>query len=167
MNEVILKLLTRISIVGILALLVGFTIIKTDVSGTAKPVLNNNTVTEEESLVETSAISYIDKGYMTASWYGPRFHGRKTANGEIYDQMAFTAAHKGLKFGTLLKITNPRNDQFVIVRINDRGPYIGGRQLDLSKAAAQQLGMMKRGVIKVKVDQLSLKGINFPVITLN
>jgi rare lipoprotein A len=167
MNEVILKLLTRISIVGILALLVGFTIIKTDVSGTAKPVLNNNTVTEEESLVETSAISYIDKGYMTASWYGPRFHGRKTANGEIYDQMAFTAAHKGLKFGTLLKITNPRNDKFVIVRINDRGPYIGGRQLDLSKAAAQQLGMMKRGVIKVKVDQLSLKGINFPVITLN
>ncbi len=162
-----MKLLTRISIVGILALLVGFTIIKTDVSGTAKPVLNNNTVTEKESLVETSAISYIDKGYMTASWYGPRFHGRKTANGEIYDQMAFTAAHKGLKFGTLLKITNPRNDKFVIVRINDRGPYIRGRQLDLSKAAALQLGMMKRGVIKVKVDQLSLKGINFPVITLN
>ena len=162
-----MKLLTRISIVGILALLVGFTIIKTDVSETAKPVMDNSTVTEGESLVETSAISYIDKGYMRASWYGPRFHGRQTANGEIYDQMAFTAAHKGLKFGTLLKITNPRNDKFVIVRINDRGPYIGGRQLDLSKAAALQLGMMKRGVIKVKVDQLSLKGINFPVITLN
>ncbi len=161
-----MKLLTRISIVGILALLVGFTIIKTDVSETAKPVMNN-TVTVEESLVETSAISYIDKGYMSASWYGPRFHGKQTANGEIYDQMAFTAAHKGLKFGTLLKITNPKNDKFVIVRINDRGPYIGGRQLDLSKAAAMQLGMMKRGVIKVKVDQLSLKGINFPVITLN
>ncbi len=162
-----MKLLTRISIVGILALLVGFTIIKTDMSETAKPVMDNSTVTEGESLVETSAISYIDKGYMTASWYGPRFHGRQTANGEIYDQMAFTAAHKGLRFGTLLKITNPRNDQFVIVRINDRGPYIGGRQLDLSKAAAEQLGMMKRGVIKVKVDELSLKGINFPVITLN
>ena len=161
-----MKLITRISIVGILALLVGFTIIKTDVSETAKPVMNN-TVTVEESLVETSAISYIDKGYMSASWYGPRFHGKQTANGEIYDQMAFTAAHKGLKFGTLLKITNPRNDKFVIVRINDRGPYIGGRQLDLSKAAAEQLGMMKRGVIKVKVDELSLKGINFPVITLN
>jgi rare lipoprotein A len=164
---VILKLLTRISIVGILALLVGFTIVKTEVSETAKPVMNTSSVTEEESLVETSAISYIDKGYMTASWYGPRFHGRKTANGEIYDQMAFTAAHKGLKFGTLLKITNPRNEKFVIVRINDRGPYIGGRQLDLSKAAALQLGMMRRGVIKVKVDQLSLKGVNFPVITLN
>ena len=162
-----MKLLTRISIVGILALLVGFTIVKTDMSGTVKPVMNTSTVTEEESLVETSAISYIDKGYMTASWYGPRFHGRRTANGEIYDQMAFTAAHKGLRFGTLLKITNPRNDNYVIVRINDRGPYVGGRQLDLSKAAALQLGMMKRGVIKVKVDELSLKGVNFPVITLN
>lgn len=162
-----MKLLTRISIVGILALLVGFTIVKTEVSGTAEPVMNTSTMTEEESLVETSAISYVDKGYMTASWYGPHFHGRKTANGEIYDQMAFTAAHKGLKFGTLLKITNPRNDQSVIVRINDRGPYIGGRQLDLSKAAALQLGMMKRGILKVKVDELSLKGVNFPVITLN
>ena len=162
-----MKLLTRISIVGILALLVGFTIVKTNVSGIVRPVMNTSTVTEEESLVETSAISYIDKGYMTASWYGPRFHGRRTANGEIYDQMAFTAAHKGLRFGTLLKITNPRNDNYVIVRINDRGPYVGGRQLDLSKAAALQLGMMKRGVIKVKVDELSLKGVNFPVITLN
>jgi peptidoglycan lytic transglycosylase len=164
---VILKLITRISIVAILSLLVGFTIIKTDVIRTEEPVLSTSSVTEDESLVETSAISYIDKGYMTASWYGPKFHGRITANGEIYDQMAFTAAHKQLKFGTLLKITNPRNDQEVIVRINDRGPYIGGRQLDLSKAAALHLGMMKRGVIKVKVEQLSLKGVNFPVITLN
>ena len=104
---------------------------------------------------------------MTASWYGPHFHGRETANGEIYDQAAFTAAHKVLKFGTMLRITNPKNDQSVIVRINDRGPYIGGRQLDLSKAAALQLGMMKRGIVRVKVDELSLKGVNFPVITLN
>jgi rare lipoprotein A len=164
---VILKLLTRISIVGILALLVGFTIVKTEVSGSAEPVMSNSSVTTNENLVETSAISYIDKGYMTASWYGPRFHGNKTANGETYDQMAFTAAHKGLKFGTMLKLTNPRNDETVIVRINDRGPFIGGRQLDLSKAAALQLGMMKRGVLKVKVEELSLKGVNFPVITLN
>ncbi len=167
MIEVILKLITRISIVGILALLVGFTIVKTEVSSVTEPVMNTNSATAEESLVETSAISYIDKGLMTASWYGPKFHGRKTANGEIYDQMAFTAAHKQLRFGTLLKITNPRNDKEVIVRINDRGPYIGGRQLDLSKAAALQLGMMKRGVMKVRVEQVSLKGVNFPVITLN
>lgn len=162
-----MKLITRISIVGILALLVGFTIVKTEVSESAQPVMNNSSVTAKENLVETSAISYIDKGYMTASWYGPRFHGKETANGETYDQTAFTAAHKGLKFGTLLKITNPKNENSVIVRINDRGPYIGGRQLDLSKAAAVQLGMMKRGVLKVKVEELSLKGVNFPVITLN
>lgn len=162
-----MKLITRISIVGILALLVGFTIVKTEVSGSAQPVMNTSSVTAKENLVETSAISYIDKGYMTASWYGPRFHGKETANGETYDQSAFTAAHKGLKFGTMLKITNPKNEKSVIVRINDRGPFIGGRQLDLSKAAAVQLGMMKRGVIKVKVDELSLRGVNFPVITLN
>jgi len=163
-----LKLITRISIVGILALLVGFTIVKTEVvSGVAVPVMSTIPVTEETSLVETSAISYIDKGYMTASWYGPHFQGRETANGEIYDQTSFTAAHKVLKFGTILRITNPKNDQSVIVRINDRGPYIGGRQLDLSKAAALQLGMMKRGIVRVKVDELSLKGVNFPVITLN
>lgn len=162
-----MKLITRISIVGILALLVGFTIVKTEVSGSVQPVMSNSSVTAKENLVETSAISYIDKGYMTASWYGPRFHGKETANGETYDQMAFTAAHKGLKFGTMLKLTNPRNEQTVIVRINDRGPFIGGRQLDLSKAAALQLGMMKRGILKVKVEELSLTGVNFPVITLN
>lgn len=162
-----MKLLTRILVVAFLALLVGFTIVKTDVIKPAAPVMNISSVTEKESLVETSAISYIDKGYMKASWYGPRFHGKETANGEVYNQMAFTAAHKNLRFGTLLKVTNPKNEQSVIVRINDRGPYIGGRQLDLSKAAALQLGMMKRGVLKVKVEQLSLKGVNFPVITLN
>ncbi len=135
-----MKLITRISIVGILALLVGFTIIKTDMSETAKPVMNNSTVTEGESLVETSAISYIDKGYMTASWYGPRFHGRKTANGEIYDQMAFTAAHKGLKFGTLLKITNPRNDKFVIVELTTAVPTLEGDSLIFQKQQHCSLG---------------------------
>ena len=81
-----MKLITRISIVGILALLVGFTIVKTEVSGSVQPVMSNSSVTAKENLVETSAISYIDKGYMTASWYGPRFHGKETANGETYDQ---------------------------------------------------------------------------------
>jgi rare lipoprotein A len=104
---------------------------------------------------------------MKASWYGPRFHGRITANGEIYDQMAFTAAHKRMKFGTLLRITNPKNDKSVVVRINDRGPYIHGRQLDLSKAAALELGIIEKGVAKLNVEEITLKGINLPVITLN
>ncbi len=129
---------------------------------------NINTVNSiENATVDNSLVNYVNEGKMTASWYGPRFHGRLTANGEIYNQMALTAASKTMKFGTLLKITNLKNDKFVIVRINDRGPYIHGRQLDLSKGAAIKLGMIPRGVIKVKVEQLKLKGVNFPVITLN
>jgi hypothetical protein len=85
--------------------------------------------------------------YGTASWYGPGFHGRKTANGERFDQNALTAAHKTLPFGTRLKIRNRLNGKTVVVRINDRGPYIGQRSLDLSKAAAQCLGSEKSGVI--------------------
>jgi len=124
-------------------------------------------VNNEEVLMNTSLVDYVDKGMMRASWYGPKFHGKTTANGEQFDQMAFTAAHKKLKFGTLLRITNPKNDKSVVVRINDRGPYITGRQLDLSKAAAQELGMIKKGVVKLKVEEITLKGINFPVISLN
>jgi len=124
-------------------------------------------VNNKKVLIHASLVDYIDKGTMRASWYGPKFHGRKTANGELFDQMAYTAAHKRLRFGTLLRITNPRNHKSVVVRINDRGPYIPGRQLDLSKAAAMDLGMIKRGVLKLKVEEITLKGINFPVITLN
>ncbi len=83
----------------------------------------------------------------TASWYGPGFHGRKTANGEIFDENALTAAHKTLPFNTLLKVTNRLNGQSVVVRINDRGPYIGKRSLDLSKTAAHCLGSTYTGVV--------------------
>jgi len=101
---------------------------------------------------------------MKASWYGPRFHGRITANGEIYNQMAYTAAHKSLPFGTLLRITNPINNKSLIVRINDRGPYIPGRQLDLSKGAAQKLGVLFSGVKKLKVEEVIISGINNPLV---
>ncbi|MEO0353029.1 MAG: septal ring lytic transglycosylase RlpA family protein [Cyanobacteria bacterium P01_A01_bin.15] len=83
----------------------------------------------------------------TASWYGPYFHGRLTANGETFDQHALTAAHKSLPFGTVLQVRNLKNNRTVVVRINDRGPYIGERSLDLSKAAAQCLGSQETGVI--------------------
>ena len=152
-----------------MVLLVGFTIVSNETSATNEPVsiAKATTVNNDESVVRTSIVNYIDKGSMLASWYGPRFHGKTTANGEVYNQMAFTAASKTLRFGTLLKVTNLRNNKSVIVRVNDRGPYIGGRQLDLSRAAAQSLGMYHRGVVRVKVEQLSLKGVNFPVINLN
>ncbi len=165
----ILRALTRAFYILVMVALVGFTIIKED-RNTNEATTNENittSVNEEDITLNNSIINYTDQGKWTASWYGPRFHGKLTANGEIYDQMAFTAAHKSLKFGTLLKITNPQNQKSVIVRVNDRGPYIRGRQLDLSKAAALQIGLYQKGVQKVEVEQVSLKGVNFPVITLN
>lgn len=150
-------------------LLVGFTVVTNEASDNTAPVKSEEvtSLNTNENLANTSIVNYEDIGTMRASWYGPKFHGKITANGEIFNQMAYTAASKVMKFGTLLKITNPRNNKSVIVRINDRGPYIAGRQLDLSKAAALSLGMMQRGVIKVEVEKLNLKGINSPVITLN
>lgn len=87
-----------------------------------------------------------------ASWYGPNFHGRTTANGETFDQWAMTAAHKTLPFGTVLRVTNPSNGRSVEVRINDRGPFIAGRSIDLSRAAAEALGI--GGVATVELAEL-------------
>lgn len=109
-------------------------------------------------------IKIIDLGMMKASWYGPRFHGRLTANGEVYDQMGLTAAHKSIPFGTLLRLTNPKTKTSVIVRINDRGPYIPGRQIDLSKKVAIILGIYKKGVAKIKVEKINVKGVRSPII---
>jgi rare lipoprotein A len=81
-----------------------------------------------------------------ASWYGEEFAGRTTANGEIFDPLQFTAAHRTLPFGTVLDVTNPKTSQTVRVRINDRGPYIGGRIIDLSYAAAERIGLVEPGV---------------------
>lgn len=89
-----------------------------------------------------------------ASWYGPGFHGRKTASGERYNQNALTAAHRTLPFGTNVSVTNLENGKSVIVRINDRGPYVRGRIIDLSKAAAIKIGLTGRGVADVKVATL-------------
>jgi len=147
--------------------LVGFTYISNDGNKTNSKNSESLNHIDNVSLAKRSLIEFIDKGIMKVSWYGPRFHGRLTANGEIYDQMAFTAAHKKLKFGTLLRITNPRNSKSVVVRINDRGPYIPGRHLDISKAAAMEIGMIEKGVVKLKVEEVTLKGLSLPVVTLN
>jgi len=86
-----------------------------------------------------------------ASWYGPGFNGKKTANGEIFDMYKLTAAHKKLPFGTRVKVTNLQNGKSVVVRINDRGPFVKGRIIDLSKKAAQQIGLIKPGHAPVKI----------------
>lgn len=143
--------------------MVGFTLIVND-EKTTESVVSDDVVSAENETVtaDRSLVDYVEMGTMKASWYGPGFHGRKTANGELYDQMSYTAAHKSLKFGTLLKITNLRNNKSVVVRINDRGPYVEGRDLDLSKASALALGMVKRGVIRIKVEEIKIVGLDSP-----
>ncbi len=86
-----------------------------------------------------------------ASWYGPGFHGRQTANGETYDMHAMTAAHKSLPFDTVVEVRNRDNGRRTRVRINDRGPFVRGRIIDLSRAAAEALGMIGPGVARVEI----------------
>lgn len=86
-----------------------------------------------------------------ASYYADYYEGRKTANGEIYRQNRITAAHKTLPFDTKVLVTNLSNNKSIIVRINDRGPYVKGRIIDLTKAAAKEIGMIGAGVEKVKI----------------
>ncbi len=86
-----------------------------------------------------------------ASYYGGKFIGRQTANGEIFTANKFTAAHRTLPFGTMVKVTNMTNNKFAIVRINDRGPFIKGRIIDLSEAAAKKIDMLQAGVVKVTI----------------
>ncbi len=90
-----------------------------------------------------------------ASFYHDKFNGRKTSNGEIFDNHKFTCAHKTLPFGTMLKVTNTDTGQSVIVKVNDRGPFVRGRVLDLSKAAARQIGMISDGVATVKAEVMN------------
>jgi rare lipoprotein A len=164
-----LKSLIIVFFTLVVGALVGFTVLKGE-----KNVENERILIEEfvpvsvkENTVNTSAVKLIDRGTFKASWYGPKFHGKFTANGEVYDQMALTAAHKYLSFGTLLKITNPKNGKSVIVRINDRGPYIEGRELDLSKGAAIELGILAKGVARVKIQEITLGEKNNPTVMVN
>jgi rare lipoprotein A len=90
-----------------------------------------------------------------ASFYAGRFLGRKTANGEVYTGRKLTAAHRVLPFGTYVRVTNLENGLDVIVRINDRGPYIAGRVIDLSPAAARKLHMTKQGVVRVRMETVA------------
>lgn len=92
--------------------------------------------------------------YVTASWYGDKFHGRPTSSGERYDMYGFTAAHKTMKFGTKLRVTNPDTDRSVEVIVNDRGPFIRGRDLDLSYGAAKKIGLDEKGVGRVKIEYM-------------
>jgi rare lipoprotein A len=109
------------------------------------------------SCASTSHVDYIPKqrsDYAVASWYGQKFNGRQTASGEKFDMYAMTCAHKTLQFGTKLRVTNPDNNKSVIVIVNDRGPFIRGRDLDLSYGAAKKIGILKKGVGRVKIEHI-------------
>ena len=93
-----------------------------------------------------------------ASWYGPNFHAKKTSNGEVYDMYGMTAAHKTLPMNTMLRVNNLENGRSVIVRINDRGPFVGTRIIDLSNTAAHKIDMVRKGTAKVKITVLGYNG---------
>lgn len=105
----------------------------------------------------TYAPTYTAKPYQVglASYYGEKFHGKRTASGEIYNMYDMTAAHRTLPFGTYVMVTNLENGRSVVVRINDRGPFAKGRVIDLSYAAAKRLGILHKGVAKVRIDVLA------------
>mgnify|MGYP006277275995 CR=1 FL=1 len=90
-----------------------------------------------------------------ASWYGHPYHGRVTANGETYNMNAMTAAHRSLPFGTRVRVCSNRTGRCAVVRINDRGPFVHGRSIDLSKAAAQSIGVYSEGVGEVTITKLN------------
>jgi peptidoglycan lytic transglycosylase len=91
-----------------------------------------------------------------ASWYGPGFNGRKTANGERYDSEGLTAAHPNLPFGSILRVVNTRTGKYELVRINDRGPYQEGREIDVSYRVARKIGLIHSGVSQVRLELLEL-----------
>lgn len=102
-----------------------------------------------------SAKGFVEEG--TASWYGKKFHGRKTSNGEIYDMYAMTAAHKTLPMNVHLKVTSLVNGRSTVVRVNDRGPFVKNRIIDLSYSAAEELGVVGPGTAPVRIEALGYR----------
>lgn len=124
-----------------------------------QPIDSNSALPGTSDGQTTPPVASLERGAVTlwqevgiASWYGPRFHGKRTASGERFDTNALTAAHKTLPFGTRVRVKSVADGKEVVVRINDRGPFIAGRIIDLSRAAAQALGM--RGIKRVELERL-------------
>jgi rare lipoprotein A len=100
-------------------------------------------------------VDFVEAGM--ASWYGPDFHGKKTSNGETYDMYAMTAAHKTLPLGVCVRVTNRANGRQAVVRVNDRGPFVKGRIIDLSYSAAKELGVVGPGTAPVRIEALGFR----------
>lgn len=142
-----IKMLKTIGCFGVLLLLVGCA---SDVQ--YKNTVKSYTVSGSTYYPIKKADGFSETGI--ASWYGKKFHGRKTASGERYDQNKMTAAHKTLPFGTRVRVKNKDNGKNAVVTINDRGPFVKGRIIDVSRAAAKKLGMINSGTAKVRIEAL-------------
>ena len=117
---------------------------------TSDQAVEQNKLTQPEE--NSTGIKPVRTEVGEASWYGPGFHGKKTATGEVFDQTKMTAAHPTLPLGTKAEVTNLENDKKVEVKINDRGPYVEDRVIDVSRAAAKKLDMVKEGTAQVKIE---------------
>lgn len=126
--------------------------IERDSSSAGKYKVGNPYIIDGQEYYPQENFDYTETGI--ASWYGPGFHGKKTANGETYDQNELTAAHRTLQMPSLVRVTNLENGRAVVLRVNDRGPYSRGRIIDVSSKAADLLGMKGRGTAKVRVETL-------------
>jgi len=109
--------------------------------------------------------NHVETG--VASWYGPGFHGKSTANGERYDQSDRTAAHRTLQMPSIVRVTNLANGQSTVVRINDRGPFASSRVIDLSRTAAQELDIIRNGTARVRIEQLQAESLAVKEVALN
>lgn len=116
---------------------------------TAVKFTSANTTKYDDKNTETVTVMYGK-----ASYYGTEYEGKSTANGDTFSNREYTAAHKSLPFGSMVRVTNIANNKSVIVKINDRGPYAPGRVIDLSRKAAEELDMIRAGVIDVKIELL-------------
>lgn len=105
--------------------------------------------------IVTFSLAAQSQQKVKASYYADKFHGRKTASGELYHRDSLTCAHKTLPFGTILKVRNPRNDKEVFVKVTDRGPFIKGRTIDLSLAAATEIGVVSHGVATIEFTRMN------------
>ena len=130
------------------------------ISCTVSPRYNTNLSSSNSSKVTKNTYKKSNSKTKTlrgiSSWYGPNFHGKLTANGEIYDMYGTTAAHKTLPLNTIVRVTNLDNGKSLILKINDRGPYIGDRILDCSFGAAKKLGFDKQGTTSVEIDIIEI-----------
>jgi rare lipoprotein A len=135
------NIMTRVPVIASLLLLAACNTTTADVASTGSL-----------SATDLSAGRQIQRG--RASWYGPGFHGRRTANGESFNSGAMTAAHRSLPFGSRVRVVNEATGNSVVVRINDRGPYSGGRVIDLARGPAQALGLMQTGTAFVSLQRV-------------